>query len=58
MLVSGCQSVDIRCIVLPVEFDGALSISVLRNKQLFFKEKEVKSSQFKKVNFSFSSPAN
>jgi hypothetical protein len=34
-LVSGYQSIDIYCIVLPVNFDGGLSISVLRNKQLF-----------------------
>jgi hypothetical protein len=35
MLVFRYQSIDIYCIVLPVECDGGLSISVLRNKQLF-----------------------
>jgi hypothetical protein len=35
LLVSGYQSIDMHCIVLPVKFDGGLSISVLRNKQLF-----------------------
>jgi hypothetical protein len=34
-LLSGYQSIDMHCIVLPVKFDGRLSISVLRNKQLF-----------------------
>jgi hypothetical protein len=37
VLVSGYQSIDMHCIVLPVKFDGALSISVLRNKQLLKK---------------------
>jgi hypothetical protein len=43
--LSGYQSIDMHCIVLPVNFDGRLSISVLRNKQLF-KKMEVKSSHF------------
>jgi hypothetical protein len=37
MLVSGYQSIDVHCIVLPVKYDGGLSISVLRNKQLYEK---------------------
>jgi hypothetical protein len=45
VLVSGYQSIDLHCIVLPVKFDGGLSISVLRNKQLF-KKMDVKSSHF------------
>jgi hypothetical protein len=44
--VSGYQSIDTHCIVLPVKFDGGLSISALRNKQLFKKKKKVKSSNF------------
>jgi hypothetical protein len=36
-LLSGYQSIDMHCIVLPVKFDGRLFISVLRNKQLFEK---------------------
>jgi hypothetical protein len=48
VLVSGYQSVDMHRIVLPLKFDGGLSISVLRNKQLFEK-REVKSSHFQKV---------
>jgi hypothetical protein len=39
MLVSGYQSIDMHCIDLPVKFDNELSISVLRNKQLFFLKK-------------------
>jgi hypothetical protein len=38
VLDSGYQSIDMHCIVLPVKFDGELSISVLRNKQLFKKK--------------------
>jgi hypothetical protein len=48
MLVSGYQSIDMLCIVLPGKFDGGLSISVLRNKQLF-KKKEAKKFTFEKV---------
>jgi hypothetical protein len=32
-----------HCIVLPVKFDGGVSISFLRKKQLFFKKKDFKS---------------
>jgi hypothetical protein len=38
-LVSGYQPIDRHCIVIPVKFDGGLSMSVLRNKQLFTKKK-------------------
>jgi hypothetical protein len=38
VLLSGYQSIDMRCIVLPVKFDGGLSIPILRNKQLFKKK--------------------
>jgi hypothetical protein len=48
MLVSGYQSINMHCIVLPIKFDDGLSISVLRNKQLY-KKMEVKSSHFQKV---------
>jgi hypothetical protein len=41
MLVSGYQAIDMYRIVLPVKFNGGLSISVLRNKQLL-KKVEVK----------------
>jgi hypothetical protein len=36
VLVSGCPSINPHCILLLVKFDGGLSISILRNKQLFF----------------------
>jgi hypothetical protein len=39
VLVSGYQSIDMHCIVLLVKFDDELSISFLRKKQLFTKEK-------------------
>jgi hypothetical protein len=39
-LVSGCQSTDMHCITLPVTFDGGLSISFLKNKQLLPKKGE------------------
>jgi hypothetical protein len=48
VFVSGNQSIDMHCIMLPVKSDGTLSISVLRNKQLF-KKMEVKSSHFQIV---------
>jgi hypothetical protein len=38
VLVSVYQPVDMHCIVLYVKFDSGLSISVLRNKQLFEKK--------------------
>jgi hypothetical protein len=38
VLVSGYQLVDMPCIVLPVKYDGWLSILVLRNEQLFRKK--------------------
>jgi hypothetical protein len=37
MHVSGYQSIDMHCFVLPVKFDGRLAISVPRNEQLFTK---------------------
>jgi hypothetical protein len=37
VLVSGYPSIDMHLIVLPVRFEGGLSIQVLRNKQLFKK---------------------
>jgi hypothetical protein len=40
MFVSGYQSIDMHCSVLPVKFDGGLSISVLKNGQLLTKKKE------------------
>jgi hypothetical protein len=46
--VSGYQSIDMHCIVLPVKFDGELSISVLRNKQLFKNKWGLKVHIFKK----------
>jgi hypothetical protein len=45
MLVFEYRSIDMRCIVLPVKLDGGLSISALRNKQLYHKI-EIKSLQF------------
>jgi hypothetical protein len=39
-LVYAYQSIDMHCIVLPVKFDGGLSILVLRNKQLYFLKKK------------------
>jgi hypothetical protein len=36
-LISGYQSIDMHCIVLPAKFDAGLCISVLRNKQLLKK---------------------
>jgi hypothetical protein len=35
-LVHEYQSVDMHFIVVPVKFDGGLSMSILRNKQLFY----------------------
>jgi hypothetical protein len=35
VLVSGYQSIERLCIVLPVKFDVGLFMSVLRNKQLY-----------------------
>jgi hypothetical protein len=46
VLDSEYQSINIHCIVLNVKFDGGLSISVLRNKQLFKKKRRSKSSHF------------
>jgi hypothetical protein len=39
-LVAGYQSIDMHFIVLPVKFDGGLSFSVLRKKQLFEKKRQ------------------
>jgi hypothetical protein len=44
--VSGYQLIDMHCIALPVKFDGGLSISFLRKKQLFkihFNPRQLKS---------------
>jgi hypothetical protein len=55
--VSGYQSIDIHCIVLSVKFDGGLSISVLRNKQLLKKmEWKVHIVKYKLRFFDFQSP--
>jgi hypothetical protein len=52
MHVSGHQSIDMHCIVLPVKFVGRLAISVLRNEQLFTKNWGFKTDQFlKSLNF-------
>jgi hypothetical protein len=37
VLLSKYQSIDMHCIMLPVKYDGGLSMSVLKNKQLFKK---------------------
>jgi hypothetical protein len=37
VFVSGYQLIDMHCIALPVKFDGGLSISFLRKKQLYKK---------------------
>jgi hypothetical protein len=50
MFVSGHQSIHTHCIVMPVKFDGGLSISFLRNKQLL-KKKEAKRSHFQELIF-------
>jgi hypothetical protein len=42
MLVSGYQSIDMHCIVVPVKFDGGLSIPFLRKKQLSQKNSDQK----------------
>jgi hypothetical protein len=55
VFISGYQSIDMCFIVVPVEFDGGLYISVLRNKQLFTKKKGQKFTFSKK--FQFSNPA-
>jgi hypothetical protein len=34
-LVSEYQSIDMHCTVVPVKFDGGLSMLAVRNKQLF-----------------------
>jgi hypothetical protein len=48
VLVSGYQSIDTQFIVLPLKFEGGLSILVLRNKQLLKKKKKRQSSHFQK----------
>jgi hypothetical protein len=40
MFVSGYQSIHMHCIVMPVKFDGGLSISFLRNRQPLTKKRE------------------
>jgi hypothetical protein len=59
MLVSGYHSIDMHCIVLPVKFDDGLSISVLRNKQLFKKKgrQKVQILKFSIESGNFSKPA-
>jgi hypothetical protein len=51
MFVSGYQSIDMRCIVVPVKFEGGLSISFLRKKQPFTKKRGSKVYICKKVRF-------
>jgi uncharacterized membrane protein (UPF0182 family) len=47
------HSIAWHCIVLHVKFDGGLSMSVLKNRQLFTKKKEDKKFTFsKKLRFS------
>jgi hypothetical protein len=41
-LVSENPSIDMHCIVVPAKFDGGLSLSILRNKQLFTKKRASK----------------
>jgi hypothetical protein len=53
--VSGYQPIDIHLIVLPVKFDGSLSISVLKNKQ-FLKKMERQKSTFSKSSEFFNFP--
>jgi hypothetical protein len=48
VFVSGYQLIDMHCIALPVKFDGGLSISFLRKKQLL-KKLGAKVYLFKKV---------
>jgi hypothetical protein len=49
VLVSGYQSIEMLGIVLPVKIDGGLSISVLRNEQVFTKNwGGLKTDQFSK----------
>jgi hypothetical protein len=48
-LISGYQSIEMHCIVLPVKFDRRLAISVLRNEQLFKKIGGSKPISFKKA---------
>jgi hypothetical protein len=38
VFASGHQSIDMHCIVVLVKFEGGLSISFLRKKQLFTKK--------------------
>jgi hypothetical protein len=59
MRVSWYQSIEMCCIVLPVKFDGMLSILVLRNQQLFTKNCGFKTDQFQKAQILeiFSNPA-
>jgi hypothetical protein len=45
VLLSGYQSIDMHYILLSAKFYGGLSISVLRNRQLFEKNEVKKSSQ-------------
>jgi hypothetical protein len=51
VLVSWYPSMDMNCIVSPVNFDSRLSISVLRNKQLFKKRRTSKAHIFKNSKF-------
>jgi hypothetical protein len=48
MSVSKHGSIDMHCIVLPVKFDGRLSILLLKKKQLFTKKWESKVYDFEK----------
>jgi hypothetical protein len=52
VLVSGYQSIDIRCMVSPVKFEDGLSMSILRYEQLFTKKGCQKFTFSKKFNFS------
>jgi hypothetical protein len=59
MHLSWCQPIDMHCIVLPVKFEDGLSISVLRNKQLFTKKLGFRFSNFENFDqpFGFSKAA-
>jgi hypothetical protein len=56
MLVAGYQSIDMLCIELSVKFDGGLSISVLKDKQLCKKNGRQKFKKLKFFKSCFSNP--
>jgi hypothetical protein len=46
VIISRYQSIDMHCVEMPVKFEGGLSMSFLRKKQLFTKKQEIKRLQF------------